>query len=77
MDNKMNKQQNDRLTIDNRVLILELFKERTELEIKEIKQENKEINKTLRDIKYLIIGGLGFYIIQNIGILEFAKKIIL
>jgi len=69
--------------MEERIIKLEVTQEHHALEIKELKESNKTLtesfssfSKNIAAIKNWIIGGVTLAIIQQIGLIEFLKKII-
>jgi hypothetical protein len=70
--------------LEIRVVKLENKTDNHDEDIREIRSENKRldaslvsINKTLEQIKYTILGAVSFLVLQNMGLTDFLKKVIL
>lgn len=77
MDNKMTKKENDKLTLENRVLILEIFKDRIEKEFDKFELKLDTIVKGVIAIKWSAITAAGLFVMDKIGMVEFVKGILL
>ncbi len=69
--------------MEERLIKLEVTQEHHANEIQELKESNKtltesfgQLTKNLTAIKNWVIGGVAFAVIQQIGLLEFLKKIL-
>ena len=70
--------------LEIRVVKLEGKAETHDTEIDEIRRENRRLDttlssleKTLEQIKNVVVGAVGFWVLQNVGLMEFIKKVIL
>ena len=70
--------------LEIRVVKLEHKADNHDEDIREIRAENKrldaaleDINKTLSQIKNIVLGALGFFILQQMGLVDFLKKVVL
>lgn len=69
--------------IERRVTHLEFRADGHDKDIASIKEENEDmatslrtIQDNLKQIKWIAVGAIGFFVVQQIGVLELLKKLV-